>query len=108
MTGVTTEALAAAKGTGLVEGALKERQPALVAFVEQQFGHEGSFAKKLSMMIGPVFTRSHSAPSVRWTSTFWDQRSRDGDEGAGRNEPCLCGSGKKFKKCHGAPGGAAA
>jgi uncharacterized protein YecA (UPF0149 family) len=21
---------------------------------------------------------------------------------AGRNEPCPCGSGKKFKKCHGA------
>jgi uncharacterized protein len=25
---------------------------------------------------------------------------------AGRNDPCPCGSGKKFKKCHGAPGGA--
>jgi hypothetical protein len=23
----------------------------------------------------------------------------------GRNEPCPCGSGKKYKKCHGAPGG---
>jgi hypothetical protein len=26
---------------------------------------------------------------------------------AGRNEPCPCGSGKKFKKCHGAPEGGA-
>jgi preprotein translocase subunit SecA len=25
---------------------------------------------------------------------------------AGRNDDCPCGSGKKFKKCHGAPGGA--
>lgn len=25
-------------------------------------------------------------------------------EGPGRNEPCHCGSGKKFKRCHGAPG----
>jgi preprotein translocase subunit SecA len=25
--------------------------------------------------------------------------------GVGRNEECPCGSGKKFKKCHGAPGG---
>ncbi len=25
----------------------------------------------------------------------------------GRNEPCPCGSGRKFKQCHGAPGGAA-
>jgi preprotein translocase subunit SecA len=23
-------------------------------------------------------------------------------EKLGRNEPCWCGSGKKFKKCHGA------
>ena len=23
----------------------------------------------------------------------------------GRNDPCHCGSGKKFKKCHGASGG---
>jgi len=22
----------------------------------------------------------------------------------GRNDPCPCGSGKKFKQCHGAPG----
>ncbi|HZD72197.1 MAG TPA: SEC-C metal-binding domain-containing protein [Actinomycetes bacterium] len=22
----------------------------------------------------------------------------------GRNQPCWCGSGKKFKVCHGAPG----
>ena len=26
--------------------------------------------------------------------------------GVGRNALCPCGSGKKFKKCHGAPGGA--
>jgi preprotein translocase subunit SecA len=25
--------------------------------------------------------------------------------GVGRNDACPCGSGKKFKKCHGAPGG---
>jgi uncharacterized protein YecA (UPF0149 family) len=23
-------------------------------------------------------------------------------QAAGRNDPCPCGSGKKFKKCHGA------
>ena len=26
---------------------------------------------------------------------------RDGDK-VGRNDPCPCGSGRKFKKCHGA------
>ena len=24
------------------------------------------------------------------------------NENIGRNDPCWCGSGKKFKKCHGA------
>ncbi|WP_459077262.1 SEC-C metal-binding domain-containing protein [Paractinoplanes tereljensis] len=26
--------------------------------------------------------------------------------GPSRNAPCYCGSGKKYKRCHGAPGGA--
>jgi preprotein translocase subunit SecA len=30
------------------------------------------------------------------------QRHVDENEQIGRNEPCWCGSGKKFKKCHGA------
>jgi SEC-C motif-containing protein len=30
------------------------------------------------------------------------------EEHPGRNEPCSCGSGKKYKKCHGAVGGSAA
>ena len=28
--------------------------------------------------------------------------SRRAQEKVGRNDPCWCGSGKKFKKCHGA------
>ena len=28
-------------------------------------------------------------------------------EGVGRNEPCPCGSGKRYKNCHGKPGHAA-
>ena len=31
-----------------------------------------------------------------------EQRRVDEDEQIGRNDPCWCGSGKKFKKCHGA------
>ncbi|HEV3228329.1 MAG TPA: preprotein translocase subunit SecA [Solirubrobacteraceae bacterium] len=30
------------------------------------------------------------------------QRRVEADEQVGRNDPCYCGSGKKFKKCHGA------
>jgi preprotein translocase subunit SecA len=31
-----------------------------------------------------------------------EQRRVDPSEQPGRNDPCWCGSGKKFKKCHGA------
>jgi preprotein translocase subunit SecA len=31
-----------------------------------------------------------------------EQRRVDDAERIGRNDPCWCGSGKKFKKCHGA------
>jgi preprotein translocase subunit SecA len=31
-----------------------------------------------------------------------EQRRVDEHEQLGRNDPCWCGSGKKFKKCHGA------
>jgi preprotein translocase subunit SecA len=31
-----------------------------------------------------------------------EQRRVDEHETIGRNDPCWCGSGKKFKKCHGA------
>jgi preprotein translocase subunit SecA len=31
-----------------------------------------------------------------------EQRVVDADHQVGRNDPCWCGSGKKFKKCHGA------
>ena len=31
-----------------------------------------------------------------------EQRRLDEHQALGRNDPCWCGSGKKFKKCHGA------
>ncbi|HEY2718577.1 MAG TPA: SEC-C metal-binding domain-containing protein, partial [Solirubrobacteraceae bacterium] len=31
-----------------------------------------------------------------------EQRVTDDEHTVGRNDPCWCGSGKKFKKCHGA------
>ena len=32
----------------------------------------------------------------------WRRAALDENEKIGRNDPCWCGSGKKFKKCHGA------
>ncbi|MGC2375198.1 MAG: SEC-C metal-binding domain-containing protein [Solirubrobacteraceae bacterium] len=30
-----------------------------------------------------------------------EQRVIDSEHQVGRNDPCWCGSGKKFKRCHG-------
>jgi preprotein translocase subunit SecA len=35
-----------------------------------------------------------------------ETRKLDEHEKIGRNDPCWCGSGKKYKKCHGASNGA--
>jgi len=35
-------------------------------------------------------------------SPMVQQRRVDEHEQLGRNDPCWCGSGKKYKKCHGA------
>jgi preprotein translocase subunit SecA len=32
---------------------------------------------------------------------YVEQRRVSSDEQLGRNDPCWCGSGKKFKRCHG-------
>jgi preprotein translocase subunit SecA len=36
------------------------------------------------------------------TSVATGQRTVSEQQKIGRNDPCWCGSGKKFKKCHGA------
>ncbi|MEE8457682.1 MAG: preprotein translocase subunit SecA, partial [Acidimicrobiia bacterium] len=41
--------------------------------------------------------------SAKGDGTTQRQVRRDGDK-IGRNSPCPCGSGKKYKRCHGAPG----
>jgi preprotein translocase subunit SecA len=41
-------------------------------------------------------------PEPALASAPVQQRRLDAAETVGRNEPCWCGSGKKFKKCHGA------
>ncbi len=49
----------------------------------------------------------YSAPSetgeVQATAAAIRSRSSQGYDGVGRNDPCPCGSGKKFKQCHGNP-----
>lgn len=47
--------------------------------------------------------RSITTSSAKGDGTTQRQVKRDGDK-IGRNESCPCGSGKKYKRCHGAPG----
>ena len=51
---------------------------------------------------------SYSAPSETGEVDVRGETVSNADDpyaGVGRNAECPCGSGKKFKKCHGAPGG---
>jgi preprotein translocase subunit SecA len=59
----------------------------------EQPGEEPVTARKDPLIVGAGRTRSFSTSNppanVDWSTV-------------GRNDPCPCGSGKKFKKCHGA------
>ncbi len=49
---------------------------------------------------------SYSAPSEDGEVAVTAQAEAEDEwAGIGRNAACPCGSGKKYKKCHGAPGG---
>jgi preprotein translocase subunit SecA len=47
--------------------------------------------------------KNYVTSSAKGDGTTQRQIKRDGDK-IGRNAPCPCGSGKKYKRCHGAPG----
>ncbi len=62
---------------------------------------------------GPTSTgvlTSPAAPAERTGSVMTNRglttplRPGEGGQRVGRNDPCPCGSGKKYKKCHGQPG----
>jgi preprotein translocase subunit SecA len=57
----------------------------------------------------PPRNLSYSAPSeigaAEVSTTPQQTATEDPFAGASRNAECPCGSGKKYKKCHGAPGG---
>ena len=48
--------------------------------------------------------RELQAASMAGGSNGGQQNQRRAGEKVGRNDPCPCGSGKKYKKCHGAEG----
>jgi preprotein translocase subunit SecA len=48
--------------------------------------------------------RELAAASMAGTGNGTQPTQRRTGEKVGRNDPCPCGSGKKYKKCHGAEG----
>jgi preprotein translocase subunit SecA len=51
---------------------------------------------------GPVAANGYAEDGEAEAVPAVQQRVVDSEHQVGRNDPCWCGSGKKFKKCHGA------
>jgi preprotein translocase subunit SecA len=88
-----------------------ERGPALAqaAASSHQGEHPAIRAKGLDAPKKPHHL-SYSAPSEDGDAELSgaphaSSAAEDPYAGAARNAECPCGSGKKYKKCHGAPGG---
>jgi len=61
-------------------------------------------AKGLDQPSAPAHL-AYSAPTESGETEVRTEAADDPYAGTGRNEKCPCGSGKKFKQCHGAQGG---
>jgi preprotein translocase subunit SecA len=59
----------------------------------EQPGQKKTTARAEPIITGAGRVRSLNANQNPGAATDW--------ENVGRNDPCPCGSGKKFKKCHG-------
>lgn len=92
---------------------------------QKQFGLVAGAATAVSVPEGVIVTLGFDRQKLLAIRDTIDQLLRDADEGnlppvdtelvqgalkiamtgANRNSPCPCGSGKKYKKCHGSPTG---
>ncbi len=90
-TGVATSAQAGPGGTGVAPAPRPAPQPAGVV---QSTGLLGGAATRPEQVAAKIAGRD-DIPVAKSTGP--------GDR-VGRNDPCPCGSGKKYKKCHGRPG----
>jgi preprotein translocase subunit SecA len=72
---------------------------------------------KVANVLGQAFAQQHRPANLQYTAPSVDGEggverssapaggSGGSYEGVSRNAPCPCGSGRKFKRCHGAPQG---
>ncbi|HSJ24063.1 MAG TPA: preprotein translocase subunit SecA [Longimicrobiales bacterium] len=73
---------------------VQEQQPAPRDAMAQAFPGARPVAGPAQGMAGMQTNRGDAAPQPQQPATS--------DKVVGRNDPCPCGSGKKYKKCHGA------
>jgi hypothetical protein len=90
-------------------GALRERQPELIGFLESRLRGENSIAAKLSLddRTG-MYALCLGTIRVIERQLAGAEKPAQAAKVPGRNEVCFCGSGKKYKKCHGGPNAATA
>ncbi|PIR23076.1 MAG: hypothetical protein COV44_04965 [Deltaproteobacteria bacterium CG11_big_fil_rev_8_21_14_0_20_45_16] len=62
--------------------------------------YERDFEKRFHREIAEF--KKHEGKWFYFDSSFPKPETIRNDQKIGRNDPCTCGSGKKFKKCHGA------
>ena len=74
---------------------LEEMEPSAL------FGGDDARSRKQETDDKLIYHGSRSGPSESQESAQASQPVRRSSEKVGRNSPCPCGSGKKYKKCHG-------
>jgi preprotein translocase subunit SecA len=67
-----------------------------------QYEHETSAGADAIAAAGAGTATAVAAPPARSSALPTQQQVVNEHKDVGRNDPCWCGSGKKFKKCHGA------
>jgi len=86
---VVPEPPRSAPGAGTTPGRVTysgggDAQPSALTAAAAANGGQATYTEEEELLAAPV-----------------EQRRLNPDEQIGRNDPCWCGSGKKYKKCHG-------
>ena len=80
----------------------RQRRPPLRARVARGRRGDRRRGRRGAADRGDAARRRPSAAAEASVATAAKAAVRPSSEKLGRNDPCWCGSGKKFKKCHGA------
>ena len=66
------------------------------------YEHETSAGAEVIAAAGGAATALAEAPGAAQSGSFAQPQAVNEHKDIGRNDPCWCGSGKKYKRCHGA------